>query len=203
MENSMEQQKIKKVSWVYAISVFLIPLIIMIGLLVASIKLIENEVGIVLWTVGIIGGILWFIIGPDQIYRKKRDKKMQALDASGFVRNHTFNADGCTVAVDVVHGNIAMVFKWNPGTCFVVPATRISNIWVDDGKMMGGTRRVSFLFIVDGVKVRVNTFTSNRTWSMKSNYVLEALSKADMMIERFQAAYRTAQNNGNYGNYNG
>lgn len=191
----MEQQKIKKVNFIYTILVIGIPLIITIGILAASIKVIESDAGIALWAVGIIGGILWFIIGPDQIYRKKREKKMQELDASGFVRNHTFNADGCTVAVDVAHGKIAMVFKWNPGTCFVVPATRISNIWVDDGKMMGGTRRVSFLFIVDGVKVRVNTFTSNRSWSMKSNYVLEALSKADMMIERFQAAYRTAQNN--------
>ena len=194
----MEQQKIKKVNWIYAILVLGIPLIIMIGLLAVSIKVIEEEAGIVLWAVSIIGGILWLIIGPDQIYRKKREKKMQELDASGFVRNHTFNADGCTVAVDVAHGNIAMVFKWNPGKCFVFPATRITNVWVDDGKMMGGTRRVSFLFIVDGVKVRVNTFTSNRTWSMKSNYVLEAISKADMMIECLQAAYRAAQGNPYY-----
>lgn len=199
----MEQQKIKKVNIVYAILVFLIPLIIVIGLLAASIQLIEGDAGIALWSVGIIGGILWFIIGPDQIYKKKKEKKMKELDASGFVRNHTFNADGCTVAVDVAHGKIAVVFKWNPGKCFVVPANRITNVWVDDGKMLGGTRRVSFLFIVDGVKVRVNTFTSNRTWSMKSNYVLEALSKADMMIERLQAAYKTAQNNQYYGNYNG
>lgn len=198
----MEQQKIQKVNIVYALLVILIPLIIMIGLLAASILWIEGDAGIALWSVGIIGGILWFIIGPDQIYRKKRDKRMKELDASGYVRNHTFNADGCTVAVDVAHGKIAMVFKWNPSNCFVLPANRITNVWVDDGKMMGGTRRVSFLFIVDGVKVRVNTFTSNRSWSMKSNYVLEALSKADMMIERLQAAYQTAQAQGNqyYGN---
>ena len=124
---------------------------------------------------------------------------MKELDASGYVRNHTFNADGCTVAVDIAHGKIAMVFKWNPSNCFVVPANRITNVWVDDGKMLGGTRRVSFLFIVDGVKVRVNTFTSNRSWSMKSNYVLEALSKADMMVEYLQAAYRTTQGNQYYG----
>ncbi|MBO5166112.1 MAG: hypothetical protein J6B90_05855 [Lachnospiraceae bacterium] len=198
----MEQQKIKKVNIVYALLVILIPLIIMIGLLVASILWIEGDAGIVLWSVGIIGGILWFIIGPDQIYRKKRDKRMKELDASGYIRNHTFNADGCTVAVDVAHGKIAMVFKWNPSNCFVLPANRITNVWVDDGKMLGGTRRVSFLFIVDGVKVRVNTFTSNRSWGMQSNYVLEALSKADMMIERLQAAYQTAQAQGNqyYGN---
>lgn len=195
----MEQQKIQKVNIVYALLVILIPLAIMIGLLVASILWIEGDAGIALWSVGIIGGILWFIIGPDQIYRKKRDKRMKELDASGYVRNHTFNADGCTVAVDVAHGKIAMVFKWNPSNCFVLPANRITNVWVDDGKMMGGTRRVSFLFIVDGVKVRVNTFTSNRSWSMKSNYVLEALSKADMMIERLQAAYQTAQGNQYYG----
>ncbi len=196
----MEQQKIQKVNIVYALLIILIPLAIIIGLLVASVLWIEGDTGVALWSVGIIGGTLWFIIGPDQIYRKKREKRMKELDASGYVRNHTFNADGCTVAVDVAHGKIAMVFKWNPSNCFVLPANRITNVWVDDGKMMGGTRRVSFLFIVDGVKVRVNTFTSNRSWSMKSNYVLEALSKADMMIERLQAAYQTAQNNQYYGN---
>lgn len=196
----MEQQKIQKVNIVYALLIILIPLAIIIGLLVASVLWIEGDTGVALWSVGIIGGMLWFIIGPDQIYRKKREKRMKELDASGYVRNHTFNADGCTVAVDVAHGKIAMVFKWNPSNCFVLPANRITNVWVDDGKMMGGTRRVSFLFIVDGVKVRVNTFTSNRSWSMKSNYVLEALSKADMMIERLQAAYQTAQNNQYYGN---
>lgn len=196
----MEQQKIQKVNIVYALLIILIPLAIIIGLLVASLLWIEGDTGVALGSVGIIGGTLWFIIGPDQIYRKKREKRMKELDASGYVRNHTFNADGCTVAVDVAHGKIAMVFKWNPSNCFVLPANRITNVWVDDGKMMGGTRRVSFLFIVDGVKVRVNTFTSNRSWSMKSNYVLEALSKADMMIERLQAAYQTAQNNQYYGN---
>ena len=195
----MEQQRIQKVSITYAVLMILIPLVIMIGLLAASIIYIEGDAGVVVWSVGLIGGILWFIIGPDQIYKKKKEKKMKELDASGYVRNHTFNADGCTVAVDIAHGKIAMVFKWNPSNCFVVPANRITNVWVDDGKMLGGTRRVSFLFIVDGVKVRVNTFTSNRSWSMKSNYVLEALSKADMMVEYLQAAYRTTQGNQYYG----
>ena len=195
----MEQQRIQKVSITYAVLMILIPLVIMIGLLAASILYIEGDAGVVVWSVGLIGGILWFIIGPDKIYKKKKEKKMKELDASGYVRNHTFNADGCTVAVDIAHGKIAMVFKWNPSNCFVVPANRITNVWVDDGKMLGGTRRVSFLFIVDGVKVRVNTFTSNRSWSMKSNYVLEALSKADMMVEYLQAAYRTTQGNQYYG----
>ena len=33
---------------------------------------IEGDAGVVVWSVGLIGGILWFIIGPDQIYKKKK-----------------------------------------------------------------------------------------------------------------------------------
>lgn len=53
---------------------------------------------------------------------------------------------------------------------------------------MRGTSRVSFLFEVDGVKVRVNTFTSNQRWKMDDPKILEAISKADMMVQVLEAA---------------
>ena len=54
---------------------------------------------------------------------------------------------------------------------------------------MEGSGRVSFLFDVDGVKIRVNTFTSNQRWRMDSNYILTAISKADMMVKILEEAH--------------
>ena len=104
---------------------------------------------------------------------------------SGFLPNHTFDSDICTVVVDVEHGKIALIFFWNPFQNYVLPASRISKIWTDDGKTgMGpltGSSRVSFLFTVDDIRIRVNTFTSNKRWRMDSDYILTGISKADMM----------------------
>lgn len=191
----MQQQKIKKVNALYMTLVILIPIIIGIGLIALSFLMLDNEtVSIVLWSVALLGTTLWFALGPQIIFDKRKKKTMQELQATGFICNHTFNADSCTVVVDKVYGKIGLIFKWNCSQFYILPANRITNIWVDDGKMLGGTRRVSFLFIVDGIKIRVNTFTSSRqTYSMKSSYVLEALSKADMMVEDMKKAYAVAQ----------
>ena len=109
------------------------------------------------------------------------------LEESGFVPNHTFNGDGCTVVVDLVHGQVALLFRWNPAKVYVRPASALSGVRVDDGRggvsILEGSSRVSFLFTVEGVTVRVNTFTSNRRWRMDSDYILTGISKADMMAE--------------------
>ena len=53
---------------------------------------------------------------------------------------------------------------------------------------MEGSSRVSFLFNIDDVKIRVNTFTSNQRWRMDSEYILTGISKADMMVEVIEKA---------------
>lgn len=197
----METQKIKKVNPLYLLANIFIPVLVVVLAGVVAVLAIPNSgVGSIVITVFFFGSVIWWAIGISKVYEKKREVKLKELDAKGFTRNHTFNADGCTVAVDAVHGSIAMVFKWNPSQCFVIPANRVGKMWVDDGKTpLGGTSRVSFLFMVDGMKIRVNTFTSNKVWNMKSSYVLEALSKADMMIETLKAAYNAAQGNAGAG----
>ena len=63
---------------------------------------------------------------------------------------------------------------------------------MDDGcsgaGFLKGSSRVSFLFVVDGIKIRVNTFTSNKRWRMDSNYILTGISKADMMVDVLKSA---------------
>lgn len=69
--------------------------------------------------------------------------------------------------------------------------------WVDDGLsgagFMAGSSRVSFLFIIDGIKVRVDTFTSNQRFKMDSDYILTGISKADMMVEMIEKAKKKAK----------
>ena len=64
--------------------------------------------------------------------------------------------------------------------------------WAEDGAggagFMRGTNRVGFLFLIDNVKVRVNTFTSNQRWKMDDPKILEAISKADMMVQILETA---------------
>ncbi|MCH5275382.1 MAG: hypothetical protein J1E65_06045 [Lachnospiraceae bacterium] len=192
----MEPQKIRKVYVPYLLENIFGP--ILVGAIFTGLGIWAgmNGVTTVIIVVIYMGCFFWWCFGPAELYKNTKRKHLQELDGSGFIRNHTFNADGCTVAADVVNGKIAIIFKWNPKQYYVLPANHITNLWVDDGKMLGGSSRVSFLFIVDGVKVRVNTFTSNRVWSMSSNYILEAISKADLMVENLRKAY-VAANGGN------
>lgn len=194
----MEPQKIKKIYMPYLLENIFGPILIAIVFTGLCFWAGMNSVTATVMVVIDFGCILWWCFGPNELFKNTKGKFLQEIDNSGFVRNHTFNADGCTVAADTVNGKLALIFKWNPKRYYVLPANHITNLWVDDGKMLGGTSRVSFLFIVDGIKVRVNTFTSNKIWSMSSNYVLEGISKADLMVENLRRAYAAANgvNNG-------
>ena len=48
---------------------------------------------------------------------------------------------------------------------------------------MRGTSRVSFLFEIDGITIRVNTFISNQRWKLNDEKVLEGISKADLWVQ--------------------
>lgn len=191
----MEQQTIKKVNVPYMLACILVPILLIVLAAVIGIMFLPSNIATILIMAFLVASILWWVIGIDKVHNKKKDEKFQELDSTGFVRNHTFKSDNSSIAVDIEHGKIALSFKWNPSECFVLPANRITKMWTDDGKKMGGTSRVSFLFIIDGVKIRVNTFISNKIWGMKSNTVLEAISKADMMVEALKNAAQAASNN--------
>lgn len=193
----MEQQKIKKMNVPYFIACIFVPIVLIVLVTVIGIAFLPTNVATILMMVFLVASILWWAVGIDKLYKKKKEEKLKELDSKGFVRNHTFNSDNSTIAVDIEHGKIALIFKWNPSEYFVLPANRVTKMWTDDGKKLGGTSRVSFLFIVDGIKIRVNTFISNKIWGMKSNTVLEAISKADMMVEALKDAGQAAYNNAN------
>ncbi len=193
-ETKMEEpQRLKKVNVPYLLAYILLPIVLLIlgGALV--IRLIDDSsVGAIVLTALMLLVILWWSIFGSMIYDKGERRRLEELEDKGFVRNHTFHSDGCVVCVDLVYGQIALMFRWNPGKTFILPASHITRAWVEDGAggpgFMNGTSRVSFAFLVDGVKVRVSTFTSNRRWRMESDNVLTAISKADVMVEVLETA---------------
>ena len=114
------------------------------------------------------------------------------MDEKGFNRKQTFYGKGKVVIIDTDKGQIGLVFFWNPFKTYIIPASKVSKAWVDDGKggigFLEGSSRVSFLFTVDDIKIRVDTFTSNQRFRMDSDYILTGISKADMMVKMIEEA---------------
>ena len=136
--------------------------------------------------------MLWWVFGGRLLFRARTKAVERELDSRGFQREYTFSSGSCTVIIDTEHQQIALLFFWKPFTYFVIPTSSISRAWVEDGRMgsgfMAGSSRVSFLFLADGVKVRINTFVSNKRWRMDSDHILTGISKADRMVRVLQDA---------------
>lgn len=185
--HTMNSELVKKTNVPYLLSYIFVPIAITaLCFLLGYMFFRDGGMGaVILFMVPPILSVLWWIFGGKMIFKGKRRQLTGNLESSGFLPNHTFDSDFCTVIVDIEHGKIALIFFWNPFRNYVLPASRISKIWTDDGKTgMGpltGSSRVSFLFTIDGIRIRVNTFTSNKRWRMDSNYILTGISKADMM----------------------
>jgi len=183
--------KIQKFNIGYFLLTAVSPVLVLVLGTVIGVQLPES-VGVIVSIIAFALPILWWSLLSRKVYDKKKEAKLAELEAQGFARNHTFNADGCTVVVDLVHGQVALLFRWNPGTVYVRPASALTNVRVDDGRggagILEGSSRVSFLFTVEGIHVRVNTFTSNKRWRMDSDYILTGVSKADVMVEALTAA---------------
>ncbi len=190
----MNQEKIKKINVPYLLAYIFVPIAVTaVCYLFGYLFFYDGGMGaVILFMVPPAVSILWWIFGGRMIFRGKRKKLMRELEQSGFQPNHTFDSDGCTVIVDIGHGKLALLSFWNPFQSYILPASRMGKIWTDDGKggagFMAGSSRVSFLFTIDDIRIRVNTFTSNQRWRMDSDYILTGISKADMMVEVLKEA---------------
>ncbi|MCI8466195.1 MAG: hypothetical protein HFI63_10165 [Lachnospiraceae bacterium] len=191
----METKKVKRYNVVYLLAYIFVPAVITaVCFLIAYQTSAIGPMAVILIMGSSFLSVLWWIFAGRVIFKSKKKKLERTLDESGFVRNHTFYSSGCMVVVDVVHGSIALQFFWNPSESYVLPAGRISKTWVDDGRggkgFLEGSSRVGFLFVVDGVKIRVDTFTSNKRWRMDSEYIVTGINKANMMVEALEEARR-------------
>lgn len=185
---------IKKINFVYLLCYIFVPIaLISLGFLLGYLFFYDGGTGAVVMFMGPgLLAFLWWCFGGRLLYKQNRKKLLRELDERGFTQNQTFDGRGATVIVDLKRGELALVFFWNPFEHYILPAKRVQRAWVDDGRggkgFLEGSSRVSFLFQVDDVKVRVDTFTSNKRWRMDSDYILTGISKADLMVEVLQQA---------------
>lgn len=190
----MNEAPVKKTNAVYLLLTILVPIVFIavMGFIGAAFFRDGGASAVICLLCPSVAAVAWWILGPTAIWNQKKKKMMKDLDAQGFYRNQTFYGGNQTVVVDVQHGKVALLFFWNPFELFVLPAGRITKAWAEDGAggagFMRGTNRVGFLFLIDNVKVRVNTFTSNQRWKMDDPKILEAISKADMMVQILETA---------------
>lgn len=189
----MENEKIKKINVLYLLAYIFVPILVCaLCFGISALYFPKGDMAAILIMVPSFLSVIWWIFGGRLIYKKNQKKLEKKLEQSGFERNHTFYGRGSMVVVDIVNGKIAILFFWNPFQSFVLPASRITKTWVDDGRsgsgFLEGSSRVSFLFNIDSVKIRVDTFTSNQRWRMDSNYILNGISKADMMVNVLETA---------------
>ena len=187
------EEKIKKINILYLLGYIFGPMAICAICFLISYLYFPKGNGAVILIMGpSLLSIIWWIFGGSQIYKTVTRKFEKELDSKGFNRNQTFYGKGKVVIIDANKGQIGLVFFWNPFKTYIIPASKVSKAWVDDGKsgvgIFEGSGRVSFLFTIDNVKVRVNTFTSNTRWRMDSEQILTGISKADMMVEVLETA---------------
>lgn len=190
----MNEAPVKKANAVYLLLTILVPIVFIgvMGFIGATFFRDGGAGAVICLLCPTVAAVAWWILGPTAIWNQRKKKMVKDLDAQGFHRSQTFYGGSQTVVVDVQHGKVALLFFWNPFELFVLPASCITKAWAEDGAggagFMRGTSRVSFLFLIDNVKVRVNTFTSNQRWKMDDPKILEAISKADMMVQILETA---------------
>lgn len=189
----MNSKKFNTISYPYLLAYVGIPLLIFAISICLTIMVFTKGTMAVIFGFGVpLLCILWWSLGAILIFWQKRKKLIQSLEESGFVCDNSFKGKGSQVMVDSRHGKLALLFIWNPFEMYVIPTSEVEKAWVDDGSagkgFMKGSSRVSFLFIINGKRVRVNTFSSNKRWRMDSSYILTAISKADVMVEVLEAA---------------
>lgn len=188
--------KVKKIDLVYLLGYFLIPLAIAAASVLVGYLFFKDGgtgAGICFAIIPMVA-ILWWIFGGRTVWKIGKKNMEKQLDQMGIDHRQIFYSDGCVVSMDIKQGKIGLLFFWSPFKVQVVPADRVSRAWTDDGAagagFMRGTSRVSFLFEIDGIKVRVNTFISNQRWKMNDEKVLEGISKADLWVQVLDQARR-------------
>lgn len=187
-------EKIQKTNFLYLIAYIFVPIIVCaLGYLLCYLCFRNGGTGAVVTTmVPTVLALLWWIFGGFFIFKKQTKALEARFSAEGYKRNHTFYGRNKTVILDVEHGMLGLAFYWNPCQTYIIPASRVQKAWTDDGKMgsgfMEGSSRVSFLFLIDNTKLRVDTFVSNQRFRMDDKRILTGISKADMMVKSIETA---------------
>ena len=151
----MNQKTVKKINYVYLLLTILLPIALIALLGFVGYKFFPDggTGAVICFMLPTALSVVWWLFGPSTIWKLRKKAMEQQLDQQGFTRNQTFYGSTHTVVVDIRKG------------------------------VLRGTSRVSFLFLIDGIKLRVDTFTSNQRWKMNDEHVLTGISKADMWVQ--------------------
>lgn len=186
--------KIKKVNLLYTIIYFVVP--VLVFACCAAIGITQELVGtaaVVSFFGPIIFAVLWYVVGSPVLFKIRKKKFEKELDGMGFVRSYTFYGHSSVTVIDEQNASVALLFRFNPFRPYVFPAARVKKAWTDDGRagkgILEGSSQVSFVMMIDRVKVRVYTFSSNQRFTMNSDQILTGISKADMVVEILKNAH--------------
>ena len=194
----MKEEKIKKINIMYLLGYILIPIVIWaicytIGILFFP----DGTMAVILFMIPPFLSFIWWAFGGTILFKIKTKNFEKTLDEQKFNRNQSFYGRGKVVIIDLKKGEIGLLFFWNPFKTYVIPAARVQEAYVDDGKsgsgFMEGSFRVRFVFKVDDIKIYVDTFTSNQRFRMDSDYILTGISKADMMVKMIEEAKKNSK----------
>ena len=160
----MNEEKIKKINILYLLGYIFIPILVCAICFLIGMMFFPKGLGAVIFFLGPSAlSVLWWAFGGTLLFKSKTKKFEQKLDSLDFSRDSTFYGKGKVVILDMKKGQIGSGF-------------------------MEGSSRVSFLFTIDDVTIRVDTFTSNQRFRMDSDYILTGISKADMMVKAINDA---------------
>ena len=192
----MKTDQVKKINYAYLLGYILIPLAVAaLSLFIGWMSFQSGEFKTAACTATVpLLAILWWAFAARRIYRLGEKRMVRRLDEMGIDCRQIFYSDSCAVSIDMERGRLGLLFFWNPFQVQVVSVGLVTKAWTDDGArgfgFLRGSSRVSFLFMLDGVKIRVNTFVSNRKWKMTDDKILEGISKADMWVHILDRARR-------------
>ena len=190
----MNNGPVRKFNMAYLLAYIFVPLIIsVLGTCAAFIFFPTGGTGAALLVmVPWIVSIAWWIGGGRFLYKRAKKRAEAELKGQGLNANQIFYSRGWSIFTDVGSGQVGLVSFWNPFKTFLIPASRIEKLWVDDGvggvAIFKGSNRVSFMLQVDGTNVRIDTFISNQRFAPNSDHLLTGISKADTWVEILQAA---------------
>lgn len=195
----MDTTKIQKINWAYLLGYIFLPILICAacyGLCYACFR--DGGDGAV-WTtvVPTLLAILWWSFGGSLLFKRHSKAFEKQFEAEGYRAENIFYGRGKTVIVDSNKGQVGLIFFWNPWGNYIFPASRVEKAWVDDGKhgsgFLEGSQRVGFILIVDGIKVRIDTFVSNQRFKMDDQRITRGIAKANIVVQAVEKAKRSTK----------
>lgn len=189
----------KKIDWAYigkwygSMCLFIMILLIASGVMITT----GEAIGVVACGISAILLMIFTFAFIPEIFYKRLEKKALLLEKSfidkDFVYEFKFTSNRGVFYIDPEGGRLGVIWKMNPNEFQLADLSHISDIHTNDGKQLNGTSLVSCQFTYENKDYKIYTLrVTNGLLSMKSQEVVEAVSKADQLCERLRLAQQNA-----------